>query len=212
MISRAYVEVLLNKTHVKVRIPRVNKAEGAVGATTTEQLATAVIATPPGVVPNLRRGDAVLVGYEDDNSASPVVIGLLFTNKQTSISDITSGSLEVKTNTILPEDTVIGKVTAKSISFLKNVSSNIQMQFNAITSKIKEIKEDLKNHSTAIDNLKNADKDIEGEIQTNRTNITKLQTTVNKGIAKAVASGHYGTSLPSTTGHSSGEIFLLIQK
>lgn len=39
MIVRGFVEAIVDDTHVKVRVPKVNKMEGAVGATPTAELA-----------------------------------------------------------------------------------------------------------------------------------------------------------------------------
>ena len=70
MIVRGFVEAIVDDTHVKVRVPKVNKMEGAVGATPTAELAIGVVCTPPGYSPRLRRGDAVIIGYENDDESS----------------------------------------------------------------------------------------------------------------------------------------------
>ena len=69
MVVRGLVEGISDNTHVKVRIPKINKSENAIGATPSSELATAIISTPPGYSPKIKRGDAVIVAFENDDES-----------------------------------------------------------------------------------------------------------------------------------------------
>ena len=133
MVSRAFVESIVDQTHVRVRIPRLNKISGAVGSTPTTELNIATICTLPGCKPRLQRGDVVLVAYEDDDDGSPVVLGLLFQPTMKSTSDVSFDSLEVKVNSVLPEDTNIGELNEDTFKMLSGLRDNVQTQIDTQT-------------------------------------------------------------------------------
>lgn len=130
MISRAFVEAIMDETHVSVRIPRLNKISGAVGSTPSSELASACICTLPGCKPRLRPGDIVLVGYEDDDDGSPIVLGLLFQPQMQSTSDVVLDSVKVKVNAELSENTQIGKLNKEVFNMLEGARDNIQIQLD----------------------------------------------------------------------------------
>ena len=131
-MKKAIVESV-NGTKVRVRIPELHKINGAVGATPTSEIPFAAVCTQPGYTPNLQPGDVVLVDFEYNEYGTPIVVGILFTDRQTKpVSDLSLGSLKVRVNSELPEDTKIGKVTAKSIKNLENSSENIQLALDNI--------------------------------------------------------------------------------
>lgn len=117
MVTRGIIEKLIDNTHVKVRVPRINKSAGAVGATPTDELPTACLCSIPGVIPYYNVSDVVYVDYENDDTDSPVVIGLIssaITNNGR--SDVFLSSLQVDASAILPSDTNIGPITPESIN------------------------------------------------------------------------------------------------
>lgn len=126
MVTRGIIEKIVDTTHVKVRVPRINKSAGAVGATPTENLPIACIASVPGIIPYYNVSDVVYVDYENDNTDSPVVIGLIssaITNNGR--SDIFSSSIQVDASAILPTDTNIGPITPESINNISLISDII---------------------------------------------------------------------------------------
>ena len=67
----------------------------------------------------------VLVDFENDNIAYPVIIGLLYRQDMSEGStDITADSLKVNVNTNLSENTLIGSVTPESIRKLNDKYTN----------------------------------------------------------------------------------------
>ncbi len=160
------IVVSAQQKSVTVRIPELNKIDGAVGATPVNELVAAIVCTPPGYIPNFRIGDIVLVDFENDDLERPVVVGALFTEKISSNApDIYAGSITVGINSILPEDTTIGKVTSQSIAYLQGLEENIQITIN-------ELKRRLKS---------NEELDIEQQLSVDEINyaITQLQTTIS---------------------------------
>lgn len=144
MIERALVTSVIDKYHVKVRIPTFNKGDGANGATPNSELCIAPIATVPGCSPALKKGDMVIVGFEHDDSDEPVVLGLFFnSNSDSTVSDIHIDSLKVDVDTVLPENTSIGTLTPNTIKYLEGVNKNIQIQFDELHTEIETLKQEL---------------------------------------------------------------------
>ena len=150
MISRAFIESVVDETHVKVRIPRVNKIAGAVGSTPTAELAISIVCTLPGYSPRLRRGDAVIVAYEDDDEGSPVVIGTLFKKTSNSTADINIDSATFNISVELPENTSIGEVQKENIQNLVGLSDNAQLQFDNLFTTTDNLNTQLHEASTKI--------------------------------------------------------------
>lgn len=209
MISRAFVESVLDETHIKVRIPRVNKVEGAVGATPSAELAIAVMCAPPGYTPRLRRGDSVIVAYEDDDEGSPVVLGLLFNSRSISTADISIDSATFSVSTELPEETSIGDVSKENIKNLVGLKDNAQKQIddvnlktdnnsvllNETTESLDEFHEDYNKYITQLENI-----------------LDNMNTSINtlaQGTTK-IHSGYYGTSKPSSPGVE-GQLYIWVQ-
>lgn len=137
-MNKGIIESIRDNT-ATVRIPDLNKIEGAVGATPNSELAKAVICTLPGYVPNLRVGDIVLVDYENYDYAQPVILGMLFTDRvKSGLPDIHAGSLDVTTNSTLSKDTTIGNVSAESLAFLEGLEENAQIAINEFRKLIDE--------------------------------------------------------------------------
>ena len=138
MITRGIIEEVLDDGyHVRVRIPVYHKAEFSAFSTPFEELPIAPICTAPGILPAYKKGDVVFVGFENDETDNPVVLGPLYRSEDTSTSNIKSNSLEVNVNCNLPNDVVIGDlITNKTLKDLSEVSSSVQGQINLIDEKI----------------------------------------------------------------------------
>ena len=144
MIERALIVDVLDKYHVKVRIPTFNKSSTANGGTPDSELSVAPIATVPGCSPALKAGDMVIVGVENDYTAKPVVLGLFFnSNSDTTASDLHVKSLLVDVNAQLPKNTSIGDITPNNIMHLEGVRNNIQLQFDELHNEVASLKKEL---------------------------------------------------------------------
>ena len=223
-------------TQVRIRIPELHKVNGAVSATPQSELPVAPVCTLPGCNPNLRPGDIVLVDFENEEFGTPIIIGVLFTNKtyNDGIADLTLGSLKVKVNAELPPDTKIGGVTAKNLLNLQNLSEDLQLALDKyrlsidnnndrvddLEIDVEDVKESLIKLQQTIESInseiENLDKSIKinkDNIDANTSNINKLNATVsnitNPLILQKVC---YGTGSPdSVTNPKEGQIYLYIQ-
>lgn len=108
MLTRAYIEEIdyLN-AKLRVRIPTLNGVKESTASTPSEQLEWASILQTPGVEIDYKEGDVVIVGFEDNDLSSPIVLGFLKlsqgSNKvpQGRLS-LTAVDLTVSENVILP--------------------------------------------------------------------------------------------------------------
>ena len=142
--------------------------------------------TQPGCAPRLQRGDVVLVAYEDDDDGSPVVLGLLFQTKNTSVSDVNFGSASFNVDVSLPEDTSIGDVTKDNLINLQGLRDNAQKQFDEVRTSINDI-----------------DKRIDMIIET-------VNQTITEGVAKKVS--YYGSTPPEKLSPGEeGQLYIYIE-
>lgn len=131
MVTKAEIKAIRNnKNEIDLYIPVYNDYVESPGEKELSARHHATICTPPGICPNYQVGDVVFICIEDVDLSEPVIMGLLYPSKnKNTVSDATFSSLTVKSNTVLSEDTSIGKVTKANIKCLERVSSNIQDQF-----------------------------------------------------------------------------------
>ena len=132
MITKAIVEEILSPYEVKVRVPVLDRCDWNM-ATSPENLNTATVCSLPNCYVNLKVGDIVFVGFEDNTYYKAVVLGHLCREAaSTTYADLILNSLTTHSDTILSSNTTIGNVTAENIKCLEGVSDNIQRQLNYI--------------------------------------------------------------------------------
>ena len=137
MLTKGIVEEVVSQYQVKVRLPIFNKSKDAIGATPKEELSDAIICTLPNSILGLQVGDIVIVGFEDNNTNKPIVLGCLSVDtKSTSGSGLILSSLQVNLDTQLSKDTHIGEITPEEIQSLSKIKSNIQWQLDVLNQKI----------------------------------------------------------------------------
>lgn len=137
MVTKAIIENVQSNL-ATVRIPTLNKSYNAIGASNTSDLDTAPICSLPGISPRYQVGDIVFITFEDDNLGNPIIIGKLLSSNSDSVSDITTQSLEVSVDAILPKSTQIDEIKPEEIAKLKNISSNIEREISHLKAKIEE--------------------------------------------------------------------------
>lgn len=228
MVTRAIVEEIVDKSHVRVRIPRTNKSSAAVGSTPTSELAIATICSTPGISPRLRKNDAVFISFEDDDIGMPVVMGLLFNSEKTgTYSDTVLDSLKVNVDVELPQNTTIGSVSSDSLKNLQGLSSNIQLQIETNASEHKQMNEilnSLKSNSSSVSELSSQVEKISDNLQSleeqliSIDNIDNIQNNYIQELQDTLSgplvlnSSSYGTSAPSTIRNPvEGQLYLYIQ-
>lgn len=90
------------------------------------------ICTLPNTYMNLKVGDKVYIGFNENNRDQPIILGVLPTQKHTSFPSTTLDSLIVNNDTKLSSTTEIGRVKSKEIQYLEGLSSNAQGQLNRL--------------------------------------------------------------------------------
>ena len=110
MLTRAYIEEIDYATSkLRVRIPTLNGVKESTASTPSNQLEWASILQVPGIELDYKVGDVVVVGFEDNDLSSPIVLGFL---KLAEGSDkaaqdrlyINAVNLSVSGNVTLPTD------------------------------------------------------------------------------------------------------------
>lgn len=137
MITRAIVETIVDRFHVKVRIPLLDRTKESNVHTNEDSLKVATICTQPQVHPNLKPGDIVFIGFESNFTENPVILGFLFRNSMTdSYCDAILNEVDVLTRCNLPDETTIGTITSEELRCLTNVHSNIQAQISSLVDRV----------------------------------------------------------------------------
>ena len=116
MITKAIIRRLTTSedNHFIVYVPYFQKAND------TEDVATvpATLVYIPGISNTLRVGDVVYVGFEDNYTSKPVILGKLFTGmdgKDKITTTLTTRTFEVIEKTSLPYSTNIGDLNINSL-------------------------------------------------------------------------------------------------
>lgn len=81
MIQKGIVEQLINQYTVKVRVPKYDKLLSTPDGVKTEDLSNAIICNLPGTKIAYSVGDIVLVDYENGELGRPVVLGMLYCDR-----------------------------------------------------------------------------------------------------------------------------------
>ena len=137
MLALGVIEQVNSPYSVKVRIPVLHLANGDVNSVPTENLPDATIATFSKSIPNYTVGTVVVVGFDRNDLTSPIVLGVLCTNKESDmLPDIVSGSVNVLSTCNLPQDTHIGNVNGKELQTLAGIKVNIQAQIDDLDRRI----------------------------------------------------------------------------
>lgn len=111
MITRAYIEEVDWKTmKLLVRIPRFDGVDGELGSTSKAELNWASVLCIPGLEIKYKRGDCVVVGFEDNDLGKPIVLGYLGIRGRSMDTPIRGSfeSLVVTEEFKAPTNTVIG--------------------------------------------------------------------------------------------------------
>lgn len=148
MITRAIIEDVINTYQVKVRIPFYHKGPTAPACTPFEDLPIASISTLPNSIMNFEVGDAVIVGFEDNDPDKPIVLGQLFrpTTKEFDelyLPTIKAEGLAVQVDASLPYLTSIGNITPNQIACLEGIQENIQNQIEILSKSIAKLNEQI---------------------------------------------------------------------
>lgn len=139
MVTKGIVEKLIDRNHIRVRVPIFDKATEAPDCVKTNDLTIATVCSPAGVQQYYCVGDVVYIAFEQDQRSLPVILGRLQTeNLSESTSDIKTDSIEVLVNYKLP-------LNGDSINYgAENVSeSAINQEIIMLEQRIKDLETQL---------------------------------------------------------------------
>ena len=108
----------------------------------------ASICSDPGVKPNLKKGDLVIVAFEDNDYGKPMVIGRLFNNSSKALASGDFKNLIVTDDTKLSTSTTIGEVTYDNLKGLKGYTGTLTTDLADLKKKVDS------NNPSSIDGLK----------------------------------------------------------
>lgn len=153
MITKATIEEKIDKYRFRVRVPIYNKQKGVVFATPTEELDIALVCTLPGCNVNYQAGDVVYVGFDNAEDYEPVILGLLYREKDTgTLMSISAESVRTKVSTELSEHTRIGNITEDNIKALIGANTSLQRELNSLKAKTTPMAyTNQYTHSTGVD-------------------------------------------------------------
>ena len=170
MITKGYIESVVGESEVTVRCPIFDGIKG--NDRFSINLSSSPISTYPGISPNLKSGDVVFVGFEENNRYKPVVLGYLCdTNKDTYV-DINVSSLKTESATFNGELS-IGNVTNDELICLEGLSESVPEFISSTSEKTEE--------------QKKLNSSLLKTIETHNEELSELETKINgvKEIADA---------------------------
>ena len=140
MLTKGIVEKVITPYKVKVRLPVFDGIEGTRNATETNELSEAIVCSLPNSSNLVNIGDIVIIGFEDNDTSKPIILGHLFkeTDNNTLVN-LKVGALETTGATKLSKDTHIGEIKPKEIEALSGISSNIQGQIDNLNNQAERL-------------------------------------------------------------------------
>lgn len=137
MITKGIVEEVITQYKIKVRAPMLDRIDMVGLSTSAENLNIATICSLPNLDMNIKVGDVVFIGFEDNDYSKPIVLGTLYRSAASdTYCDLILNSLNIVTEANLPAMTSIGNITPDNIKCLENLTTNIQDQINILTDKV----------------------------------------------------------------------------
>ena len=139
MITKGYIEDIIEKNKVLVRCPIYDKIKTATNNTSPNNMFC--VCTITGAKLDIHTGDVVFVSFEDSNLYNGVVLGYLSKDNIRSYANISAMSLDVSTSALLPKQTTIGAVSWFDIQNLSGIESNVNEQIQSVKLKKKNIED-----------------------------------------------------------------------
>lgn len=144
MITKGFVEEVLDNNSVKVRCP---VFDGILSAEENNlNYSSAPISSMSGVKCSINVGDVVFVGFENDDRFNPIVLGCLYLGEGNRVSSETSMELEsidVLSSAKLSKNTSIGDVLEEDLANLTGLNNNIQEFFNDSDDSLEKFDKDI---------------------------------------------------------------------
>jgi hypothetical protein len=192
MITKATIEEKIDKYKFRVRIPIYNKQKDAVFATPTNELDVALVCTLPGCDVNYQVGDVVYVGFDDAQDYEPVILGLLYREKDTgTLMSITAESLKTKVSTDLSPHTSIGDIDEFNIKALYGANNSLQKEIDRLKRKtIPKVMTTNKTHTSGSDDYVTFDSNVDEYTVSNTNRIDVVLSGAN-GVFYNLVGAYY---------------------
>jgi hypothetical protein len=145
MFTRAIVDSVVDKYHIRVRIPLLDRVASTNVHTSSDDLNIATICTLPNCSPNIKPGDVVFVAFEStDVGKKAVVVGYLFREAMAqTYCDMVVDDLQVVGKCTLPYETSIGGVSQNELANLRGVRDNLQRQIDSLLERVIELENSI---------------------------------------------------------------------
>lgn len=141
MITRAIIEEKINEYKYRVRIPIFDGSKNSSTSTTTKDLCIAVASIPKGIYNSLQKDDVVIVGFENNNMGTPIIIGQLYRESLNALKEfptITTDVLTVNNQVNLPKNTTIGTITYENLFTLVGMIDQLTKLLAENSAKLQE--------------------------------------------------------------------------
>lgn len=153
MVTKAYIQDVISRHSVRVRIPLYHKLEEVNGSTPNSELSIAPICTLPNVITDPHPGDIVFVSFEENDLSKPVIMGYLSKdNMGEALSSIKCEDLDAQGDVILSKYTTIGEIGYDTIFHLKGLKQNIVEKLDEVDANIDEVNEEIGDKDSSVAN------------------------------------------------------------
>lgn len=230
MVTKAIVQEVISAHRVRIRIPLYNKIEGVMNSTPDTELPVSPICTLPNIKVSPNVGDIVFVAFEEDDLSHPVVLGYLSMDSMgDALVNIKCDDLEAEGSIELGKDISIGDITYTNIECLKNLKDNILLEFQRIDKSLAQLddaieavkgislqnKADIEAVATDLQATKleitNGIKTLNDQVLNLDSRLSAVESTYLKHYPTVLSGGSYGSTLPSNSSATEGQIFLLLK-
>lgn len=135
MITKAIIEQKIDEFQYKVRIPIFDRTSDSTYFTDTAELAIAVASVPKGITNTLEVNDIVFVGFEDNNIATPVILGQLYNEKLLKQHNlhIQARSIDIEESVNLPMGTTLNDIN------LYDYIIKLEEKINTLDAQVKQL-------------------------------------------------------------------------
>lgn len=134
MITKGIIEGL-DGYKALVRLPIFDGNEASKVSTKSNNLSKATYCSIANVEIPFAKGDIVFVGFEDNDTSKPIILGHLYkSTKQSATPGLNLSTLNTSSTTKLSESTYIGNVKPNELAYLTGLKANIQRQLDELKS------------------------------------------------------------------------------
>ena len=174
MITKGIIEKV-DGYKALVRLPIYNNSAASKHSTKTEDLPKATFCSLPNIEIPFAKGDIVFVGFEDNDTNKPIILGHLYKAEgNPATPGLNLSTLKTSSSTRLSSSTWIGDVTPNELSALSGIKGNIQKQIDNLLSNTS-----ASNDSSGDVDLSEIEQSIQNEASQRRLQDTQLNVRIN---------------------------------